>query len=290
VQVTSAGGSNFKVAVEAVSGTKPFYLDNAALMGAQLSSAQKAGTMGALAPPTGWTTGGVLLNDPPNAHTGKAYMTVAGALVSSQWNEAGVVPGQTYAGSAWVKAPAGYSNSSSWIALYTLNADDSILDSYQVTPKPVPGGDWLEVPLTLPVTHQGVKTLSLVILNSDPTHPLYVDDVNISRDGLSIVDPWSVSGNTGLVSLSNPSVAHSGNGYLQITTQGGAGSALLSSTVTPTTGARTFATWVKSATSGSVAGTLTLKAGSRDRPRHGGHIRQPHAHDRAVRAGLDPGR
>jgi hypothetical protein len=261
ITFTSAGGSNSaRVAFDGVANTAGYLIDDVTLTATETTSGQTAGTLGALQPAVGWTAGTLLVNSPGNARTGQAYLRISPGGASTSYTMAApstVDPGQSFAALAWIKAPAGGTTQVK-ATLATLDANGAVLDTVDSN-LTLTNSSYQRMLFTLPITKTGTKSLRLTLQQTSGANWIAIDDVAVGLEGLTLKDPWYVSGQMGLVAVDDSSIAHSGTNVLRLKTPtSSSGTALVDADDTPATGMRSFSAYMKSTTSSTVTVKMTL--------------------------------
>ena len=123
--------------------------------------------------------------------------------------------------------------------------------------------DYQRVDVTLPIrSDPGPLTLVIGNLNAYGT-TVWVDDVSITEDGLSVADPWipwASGGYMEIEGVDDTATAHDGTGYLSLTNHSqSTGSAYLDDTYRPQVGmTHEMSFWVKGTSDTPVAGSGIL--------------------------------
>jgi hypothetical protein len=261
IDVTSVGGSNSaRVAFDAAANTAGYLVDDVTLTATETTSGQTAGSLGVLQPAVGWTAGTLLVNSPGNARTGEAYLRISPGGASTSYTMAApstVDPGQSFAALAWIKAPGGGTTQVK-ATLATLDANGNTLDTVDSN-LTLTNTSYQRMLFTLPITKTGTKSLKLTLQEVSGASWIAIDDVAVGLEGLTLKDPWYVSGQMGLVAVDDSSIAHSGTNVLRLKSgSSSSGTALLDADDTPVTGMRAFTAYMKSTTSSTVTVKMTL--------------------------------
>ncbi|MBM3685773.1 MAG: hypothetical protein FJW85_02055, partial [Actinobacteria bacterium] len=260
--LTSTGGTvQGRVAVEFPANSS-IYIDDIVLTASEVTSSppQSASTTGVLPNLTNWTGDEtpIVVMSPNNAYDDSTYQRINYGKKVSTTMPVSAISGQSYEATVWVKSP--FTNSSSNTSAVTAklssygSSSTSSLNSASATLT----ADATYRPLTvvLPLT-ANATSLKLEVTNGASANWVAIDYVTVSLEGDTLVDPWVASGSVGLVASDDSALAYSGHGSLRMTAKGSA-SISVDDTVTPTTTARSFSVWMRSATSSTSTVKLTL--------------------------------
>ena len=266
--LTSTGGTNqSRVAIEFPANSS-IYVDDVVLTASEVTSSpsQSASTPGVLPNLTNWTGDDtpIVVMSPNNAYDDSSYLRINYGKQATTTMSTTVNPGQSYSATVWVKSPFtnSASNTSAVTATLTSMSSSSTSPIEQASATLKATADYQPLTVVLPITKSAAR-LSLKLSNGASSEWVAVDYVTVSLEGDTLVDPWTISGSVGLVASDDSNLAHSGHGSLRMTAKS-SGSLSLDETATPTTTARSFSVWLRSASGSSTTAklTLSLKGGS----------------------------
>ena len=260
--LTSTGGTNpSRVAIEFPANSS-IYVDDVVLTASEVTSSppQSASTPGVLPNLTNWTGDEtpIVVMSPNNAYDDSSYQRINyGKKVSTTMPVSGV-SGQSYTATVWVKSPftTSSSNTSAVTAKLTSYGSSSTSSLNSASATLTSDGTYRPLTVVLPLT-ANATSLKLEIRNGASANWVAIDYVTVSLEGDTLVDPWVAAGSVGIVASDDSTLAYSGHGSLRMTAKSSA-SLSVDDTVTPTTTARSFSAWMRSATGSTSTVTLTL--------------------------------
>lgn len=261
--LTSTGGTTQgRVAVEFPANSS-IYIDDIVVTASEVTSSpsQSASTTGVLPNLTNWTGDEtpIVVMSPNNAYDDSTYQRINYGKKVSTTMPVSAISGQSYTATVWVKSPfttSSSSNTSAVTAKLTSYGSSSTSSLNSASATLTADGTYRPLTVVLPLT-ANATSLKLEISNGASANWVAIDYVTVSLEGDTLVDPWVASGSVGIVASDDSALAYSGHGSLRMTAKSSA-SLSVDDTVTPTTTARSFSAWMRSATSSTSTVKLTL--------------------------------